>query len=101
MTLRSDGRRVISATMQPELYDRLYAHCKELDIPVTVFVREAISKALPMIDQPIKDEHLPNLTKLARKSLENQSFSSDCYWAMVARGPYVHSVLHADAEPTP
>ncbi len=47
MTLRSDGRRVISATMQPELYDRLYAHCKELDIPVTVFVREAISKALP------------------------------------------------------
>jgi predicted DNA-binding protein len=33
--------------MQPELYDRLYAHCKELDIPVTVFVREAISRALP------------------------------------------------------
>ena len=47
MTLRSDGRRVISATMQPELYDRLCAHCKELDIPITVFMREAIKAALP------------------------------------------------------
>lgn len=47
MTLRSDGRRVISATMQPELYDRLYAHCKEMDIPVTVFMRDAIKAALP------------------------------------------------------
>jgi predicted DNA-binding protein len=47
MTLRSDGRRVISATMQPELYDRLYAHCKELDTPITVFVRNAIKQALP------------------------------------------------------
>ena len=47
MTLRSDGRRVISATMQPELYERVYAHCKELDIPVTVFMREAIKAALP------------------------------------------------------
>jgi siroheme synthase (precorrin-2 oxidase/ferrochelatase) len=46
MTLRSDGRRVISATMQPELYERVYAHCKELDIPVTVFVRDAINAAL-------------------------------------------------------
>jgi predicted DNA-binding protein len=33
--------------MQPELYERLYAHCKELDIPITVFVREALKKALP------------------------------------------------------
>jgi siroheme synthase (precorrin-2 oxidase/ferrochelatase) len=46
MTLRSDGRRVISATMQPELYERVYAHCKQLDIPVTVFVRDAINAAL-------------------------------------------------------
>ena len=47
MTLRSDGRRVISATMHPDLYNRLYAHCKELDIPVTVFMRDAIKAALP------------------------------------------------------
>lgn len=48
MTLRSDGRQVISATMQPELYDRLYAHCKKRDIPITVFVREAIKASLPL-----------------------------------------------------
>lgn len=47
MTLRSDGRRVISATMQPELYERLYAHCRKHDTPITVFVREAIKAALP------------------------------------------------------
>lgn len=47
MTLRSDGRRVISATMHPDLYDRLYSHCRELDIPVTVFMRDAIKAALP------------------------------------------------------
>ena len=52
MTLRSDGRRVISATMQPELYERLYAHCKERDIPITVFVRNAIEAALPTSPQP-------------------------------------------------
>jgi predicted DNA-binding protein len=46
MTLRSDGRRVISVTMQPDLYDQLYARCKELDRPITVFVREAIKSAL-------------------------------------------------------
>ena len=46
MTLRSDGRRVISATMHPDLYDQLYAHCTGLDIPITVFVREAIKEAL-------------------------------------------------------
>jgi hypothetical protein len=33
--------------MQPDLYERLYAHCRELDIPITVFVREALKKALP------------------------------------------------------
>jgi len=53
MTLRSDGRRVISATMQPKLYDRLYAHCRNLDTPITVFVREAIKAALP--PEPEKD----------------------------------------------
>ena len=47
MTLRSDGRRVISATMQPELYDRVREHCRNLDIPITVFVREALKQALP------------------------------------------------------
>jgi predicted DNA-binding protein len=46
MTLRSDGRRVVSVTMQPELYARLYAICKRLDLPVTAWVREAIRERL-------------------------------------------------------
>jgi hypothetical protein len=32
--------------MQPDLYDRVYAHCKKMDIPITVFVREALKQAL-------------------------------------------------------
>ena len=44
--------------MQPELYDRLYAHCKKHDIPITVFVREAISKALPCDEEPSDGSHL-------------------------------------------
>lgn len=51
MTLRSDGRRVISVTMHPDIYNRLYAHCKKLDIPVTVFMRNAIKQSLPPDDE--------------------------------------------------
>ena len=50
MTLRSDGRRVISVTMQQELYDRLYAHCRNLDQPVSLFVRELLKQALPPVE---------------------------------------------------
>lgn len=46
MTVRSDGRRIVSVTMQPALYDQLYEACKELDQPVTVWVREAIKARL-------------------------------------------------------
>jgi predicted DNA-binding protein len=56
MTLRSDGRRVISVTMQPELYDQLYARCRELDRPITVYVREAIKAALPPCDGAASQE---------------------------------------------
>lgn len=76
MTLRSDGRRVISATMQPELYERLYAHCKELDIPITVFVREAIAKALPNLNQPITGKHLTDWAKARANSTAHQDLSS-------------------------
>jgi predicted DNA-binding protein len=39
-------RRVVSITMQQELYEQLRQHCQQIDQPVTVFVREAIKKAL-------------------------------------------------------
>lgn len=46
MTTRSDNRRIVSISMKPELHARLWDHCKELDQPVTVFVRELIKQAL-------------------------------------------------------
>ncbi len=51
MTLRPDGRRVLSATMQPELYERLVAHCHKVDLPITVFVRHAIRDALEQAEK--------------------------------------------------
>ncbi len=46
MSLRRDGRRIVSVTMKPPLYDELIERCKALDVPVTVFAREAITTAL-------------------------------------------------------
>lgn len=46
MTIRPDGRRVISVTMQTEMHQHLISRCRELDQPITVFVREAIKRAL-------------------------------------------------------
>ena len=90
MTLRSDGRRVISATMQPELYEQLYAHCKELDIPITVFVREAISRALPP-----KGSDLLALARAATgASTQRNPSAAACAWSVLS--PSV-----ADPEPHP
>lgn len=76
MTFRSDGRRVLSATMQPELYERLYAYCKGLDVPITVFVREAITNALPNLNQPITGKHLTDWAKARANSAAHQDLSS-------------------------
>lgn len=46
MTVRSDGRRVISLTMQPAIYEMLYEHCRKIDQPITVFVRELIKREI-------------------------------------------------------
>jgi hypothetical protein len=43
------SRRVVSVTMMDDLYAALRQRCTELDQPVTVFVREAIKRAL---DEP-------------------------------------------------
>lgn len=47
MTTTPNNRRIVSISMKPELHARLWDHCKELDQPVTVFVRELIKQALP------------------------------------------------------
>ena len=51
MSLRKDGRRIVSVTMKPCLYDELIERCKALDIPVTVFAREALVTALGKAQQ--------------------------------------------------
>lgn len=42
MTIRPDGRRIVSVTMRQSLYDRLKAACDAADQPVTVVARAAI-----------------------------------------------------------
>ena len=46
MSLRTNGRRIISVTMQPHLHEELCATCRRLDVPLTVWVREAIKVQL-------------------------------------------------------
>ena len=39
-------RRIVSVTMQHQLYEELHARCEELDQPITVYVRGLIKQAL-------------------------------------------------------
>ena len=43
---KDDNRRLIQLTMKPDFYDRIRAHCKALDVPVTVWARELIRREL-------------------------------------------------------
>lgn len=46
MTIRSDGRHVISLTMKPELYDLVRERCEQLDLPVTIWIRELLQREI-------------------------------------------------------
>jgi len=52
---KSDGRHLIQVTLAPALYFELKGHCRRIDTPVSVWVRElvrqAIAEAAP-IDDP-------------------------------------------------
>jgi hypothetical protein len=41
-----NGRKVVSVTMLPELFDKIQQHCKEHDVPVSVWCRDLIKKEL-------------------------------------------------------
>lgn len=43
---KNDGRKLIQVTMRPELHDQVKERCDELDLPVTVWIRELIKQAL-------------------------------------------------------
>jgi hypothetical protein len=51
MTIRPDGRRVISVTMWPELFHRLQAYCHQTDQPLTVYVRRVLDESLPPLQK--------------------------------------------------
>jgi hypothetical protein len=46
MSTRADKRLVISVTMQPDLYLRVKTHCRDTDIPVSVWVRQVLVEEL-------------------------------------------------------
>lgn len=47
MTTRTDdNRRLVQLTMKPDLYERVRNHCRELDMPITVWARELIKREL-------------------------------------------------------
>lgn len=45
-TRKDDGRKLIQLTAQPELYERIRAHCQSVDIPITVWARQLIKREL-------------------------------------------------------
>lgn len=47
MAVFKNGRKVVSVTMTTELYDRLVRHCKDTDVPVSVWCRALIQQQLP------------------------------------------------------
>jgi len=47
---RSDGRQLLSVTMQPELFHRIKSHCKHLDVPTAVWVRQLLKEHLDQLE---------------------------------------------------
>ncbi len=42
-----NGRKIVSVTMTADLYDKLVRHCKDIDVPVSVWCRALIQEKLP------------------------------------------------------
>lgn len=40
------GRKLVSVTMLPALYDKVLKHCKDNDIPMSLWVRQLIEREL-------------------------------------------------------
>ena len=39
-------RKIVSVTMLPDLYEELVKHCKNIDVPVSVWCRDVIKREL-------------------------------------------------------
>lgn len=47
---KTNGRKLIQITMLPALYHQIQTHCKQLDLPITVWVRELIKRELQRLE---------------------------------------------------
>lgn len=45
-----NGRKIVSVTMLPDLYDKLLQHCKDSDVPVSLWVRKLIEAELTRLE---------------------------------------------------
>ena len=45
--MNKEDRRILSVSVKPDLYVRLQQHCRTLDRPMTVWIRDLITKHLP------------------------------------------------------
>ena len=45
-----NGRKVVSVTMLPELYNKLSHYCKNSDVPISLWVRKLIESELDRIE---------------------------------------------------
>ena len=52
-TRKDDGRKLIQITMLPDLYQQIRNHCKQLDLPITIWVRELIKRELEQNEKNI------------------------------------------------
>ena len=45
-TRRDDGRKLIQLSVKPDLYQQIHEHCRQLDVPITVWARELFRREL-------------------------------------------------------
>jgi hypothetical protein len=53
MATYRNGRKLISVTCKPELYDTIQLICKEKDLPVSVWARQVLEKEVK--EAPLHD----------------------------------------------
>ena len=60
MSKKKLERKIVSVTMLPELYEELLEHCKNIDVPVSVWCRDVIKRELHKWSDPPKNSASKN-----------------------------------------
>ena len=45
-TTTTTSRRLLQVSVKPDLYERIRAHCDQIDIPMAIWARELIKREL-------------------------------------------------------